>query len=147
VEITLSDFAIALLILWSSWVLFNLAMIVVAERRSPDDGAYIVGFWRPRVFVSPAFAAALTIEELLAIVFHEYGHAVHGHVRENLLKLLILFSRTSEERRAEQELEADAFVVRWGLGLALASALRKLSADPADIRRARYLEVEIETPA
>lgn len=126
---------------WIAWALFNAALIALTERRALRSGydVYVVGIWRPRICVSEQVKARLTEREYDAVVAHELGHIVHGHIWKNFLLAVALPCYRSKKLVVQQELQADAFAVQRGYAIELARALRKLSAHPFDMARADRL--------
>lgn len=121
-----------LLSLWFAWAASNLALMAFAR---PDFPCYN-GF---RIYVPARYLDTLTIVEYLAIYAHEDGHRHHRHVWKNFARVCF-FIPSNRRRRLLQEFEADDYAAAQVSGLALASALRKLSTSPADLGRAARLE-------
>lgn len=127
-----------LLALWVTWILGNLALMVLVR---PPDAACYNGF---KVYVPERYATILTPNELLAIHAHEHGHRYHGHIWKNFL-LVCFFMRPSQATRIQQELEADTYAAHHvGAGF-LATALCKVGAhhpiDRARVDRLVAMEV------
>ena len=133
---------IALALIWLAWAAFNLGLVLMTERRAhlAGVGAYVVGIWRPRIVVMPEVKDALSPRENLAVWMHEHGHLHHRHIQKNLVIAILLPFYRSRARVTRQELEADGYVREAGLGPELASALRKLSSHPSDLKRAQLLD-------
>lgn len=129
-----------LAIAWLIWVAFNLTVMLTAPSfAQPFFGAYTNGV---QVVVPTWVRDSLTQDELKAVIAHELGHIARRHAWWNVgLACLFLFVCMSEERRRTQEFEADDYAASLGYGLALASALRKLSTYHFDRQRAERLEV------
>src|SRR5690242_5609763 len=126
--------------LWAVLVLLYGGLLLLAARHAAPGAVHVVGLWRPRVVVPPEVAAQLTAAELAAVVSHEHGHLQHGHLRRNFWRTVLLLRGRTAAEVIRQELEADAYAAWCGHGLTLAAALRKLSAHPVDLYRARRLE-------
>ena len=139
----MNDFVIAMCLTWAVWSALHLTLVVLGAAMTHACGsARVVGFWHPRVVVPWVVRARLDAAELAAVVLHEQGHIVHAHLFRNTVRFVLLpFLPRTNGRAARQELEADAYAVHCGRAAALARALRKLSADPFDLLRARLLEI------
>jgi len=123
-----------LLYAWLAWCAFNLACMALVVPKVPA----FTGF---RIVMPEALRAVLTPDEFHAVYLHECGHRHHWHSWKNFARACV-FMWASHELRSFQELEADEYVRRLGCGVALASALRKLSSDRFDRMRAEFLEIE-----
>lgn len=120
--------------LWAIWIAGNLTLFLLgAAFFRPKHTAHYNGF---KIIFPASLRERLTLSESMAVYHHEDGHRIYGHVWMNLLRLLLLFPVSAQER-LDQELEADDQV---GNKLALASAIRKLSTAPQDLYRAERLE-------
>ncbi len=50
----------------------------------------VFAFWRPVILVAPPITAALTDQELRAVLAHEVAHAQHGDARRRVLRRLLM---------------------------------------------------------
>ena len=126
-----------LLCAWLAWVAWNVALILLVPRIAKSKaGAFTNGV---HVVVAPVVAELLTPAELAAVVAHERGHVAHRHAWKNLALACLLIPRW-QQLRVRQEIEADDYAALAADPGALASALRKLSAHPFDMARARRLD-------
>ena len=122
----------ALIFIWVLWVIFHLmAMLLIV----PDQPSVIGN----RIVIPASLSNVLTPEEIAAIRLHEIGHQKNWHVWKNFAKVCV-FIRPSCEVRKQQEFEADDYTASRGFRLPLASALRKLSLDAFDLKRADRLD-------
>lgn len=133
---------------WAAWSGFNLLVACWLRRWAlpPYAPAYVVGVLRPQIRLAWWLPRVLSQPEIDAIAAHEQGHLACGHLRRNALRaVLVPFWPRSEREAERQEAQADLWAARHGHGLALAAALRKLSTDPVDVRRAWVLELWVAT--
>lgn len=125
----------AALIAWACWSAFNLSLMLFASFVVSPNQPCFTGF----AIVIPAWVVgALNASELEAITAHEQGHKAHWHPWKNFAAVC-LFTPTSPATRLRQEHEADDYAAARGHGIALASALVRLSTHPNDIERAARL--------
>ena len=77
----------------------------------------------------------LPADEQIAILLHEQGHIQHFHAVTRLMWVVSFFAVINAEGYFQmcerQELEADAFVARMGLGEALARFVNRLPDEKA----------------
>lgn len=127
---------------WLAWSAVNVAVTFWSQRHAGrlGYGAYVVGLVRPRIVVTRELDDQLTLEEYLGIWFHEFGHVRRQHVQRNFAIAVLLPFYRSSARVVRQELEADAYAAQAGFAAGLASALRKVSSHPFDLKRAELLE-------
>lgn len=118
---------------WLLWVVGNVSVMLAGSLLVRHSGPVFNGF---SVYVPKSIVEQLSARELRAVVMHEHGHRAHMHVWKNLARRCI-FLTYDDGLRAQQELEADDYVTDRS---ALASALRKISRHPFDLRRAIRLE-------
>lgn len=130
-----------LVIAWLGWALVNVSLVFAAAVLVRPSGPIFNGFF---VHVPKEIISQLTQRELAAVVMHEHGHRAHLHVWKNLARRCLLLPYTPG-MRASQELQADDYVTDPS---ALASALRKITKHPFDLRRAIRLDARSdEVPA
>lgn len=122
----------ALIVLWCTWCALNLLLMALARPRVP---AY-TGF---RIVMPEYLKQQLTISEYRAVLTHEHGHRYHLHIWRNYVRVCV-FWFPSKTHLLAQELQADDYAISQGCGIALSTALRKLSRSPMDWVRAKRLE-------
>lgn len=136
---------------WLGWSGFNLLLIVVAGNYGASDpllAMHVRGVFHPTIHARPGLERQVTSVEYSALMLHELGHIALGHLWRNAMMAVVFPWWPRSQRVAEQqELDADRYVLRFGNGKALASALRSLSLHPFDLRRAEILEVACGTQA
>ncbi|OGB23344.1 MAG: hypothetical protein A3I66_01375 [Burkholderiales bacterium RIFCSPLOWO2_02_FULL_57_36] len=124
-----------LLMAWCVWVSLNLALILVASFLIKPNQPCFTGL----VVIIPTWLYdVLDQAEIDAVIAHEHGHRYHGHVWENFLRLCVFMPQT-DERRREQEFEADHYAEVRGHRQALASALLKFPGRAPDRQRVEKL--------
>lgn len=136
------------LLLWVFWAGLNLfvTMFLPVRYLLPGGGAYVSGlWWNQRIVIRDLSYTPMSPEEMKAIIAHEQGHVALKHLIENLLVVIFLpfVIPLRDERRQQQELEADDYAAIRGHALFLASAIRKLAEGnlhPFDLYRAERLE-------
>ncbi len=100
--------------------------------KAMDDAMTSIGVDRYAgiVLLSRVHMDVLSADEMGAIVMHEYGHIVHGHVRQLLEELVNKNEVLSEMKiggNPNHELEADAYAATFYGGKTVASAIWKLA--------------------
>jgi Zn-dependent protease with chaperone function len=127
-----------LLIAWTVWIVGNILFAAYGGRGTRGQPAYVTGLFPPKIFLAVGVEKVLTVREQEALIAHELGHVVHGHIWINLLRVFI-FWFPSQKVRIAQEIQADEFAQARGYALELAEALHKLSNSPLDDIRAEIL--------
>jgi Peptidase family M48 len=122
---------------WLLWCALQVLLLLLAPLFASmlGMGACTNGLW---ISIPASVREKLTEEELLAVIAHEHGHRVHGHVFENLA-LACLFIRRNPKRAWQQELEADDYAADMGHAKGLALALSKLSRSNSGLVRIKRL--------
>lgn len=120
---------------WMAWCCFNVALLFLGSWLVMGQEVATNGF---TVVMPERIRAMLTDEEAAAVIAHEHGHIAHRHSLLNTARACLFIPR-SELQAFTQELEADDYAAARGHGLALASALRKLSTETRDLYRAQRL--------
>lgn len=138
----LVNILITVYVVWLAWAVFNVVLIAATTRRASRHGidVYVTGLFRPRIYISPDVIEKLTPAEVDAVMAHEFGHIVHGHLLKNLVMAIFMPMYRGAMIAVRQELEADRYAMSQGKGAALASALRKLSRHEFDLLRAAMIE-------
>jgi Zn-dependent protease with chaperone function len=106
---------------------------------TPATGAFSLGGWRPKVWVSTGLVQLLRDDELLAVLHHEAHHCRQQDPLRLLISRIIsdsfffipILRSLADQHHLTQEMAADAAAIeRMGDLLPLASALHKLLAVP-----------------
>lgn len=121
-----------LLWIWACWAAAWVALFLLSAWLVRPDWPCFNGFV---VHIPATWYAALTREELIAVVEHELGHRSRAHPWLNLARVCCFLPHT-RGRRERQELEADDCVTH---PRHMASALMRMSAHPFDVYRAARL--------
>jgi Zn-dependent protease with chaperone function len=121
-------------VFWATWVAWNLALVLLAVL-TPCDRPCCNGF---AVLLPDWLSSVLDPDEVAAVAAHERGHLMRLHVWSNLFWRCVMIPPGAAARR-RQEWAADDYAASNGHGLALASALLKLSKHPDDVERAARL--------
>ena len=125
------------LLAWACWILLQAgrALAVPFTHRNAA-GPVTNGL----VVVVPRLAREMcTSAELAALVAHEHGHIACGHAAKNFVLRCFFVPRTVARVEA-QEFEADDFAATQCDPLILCEALRRLSFNDLDWKRAKRLE-------
>lgn len=120
---------------WLIWFFLNFAMMVIVAICVKPKQPSFNGF---QICIPAWVLGVLNPEEVQAIIVHEQGHKAAWHVWENFLATCF-FVGPSDDRRRQQEIEADDYAAELGHARQLASALRKLSKSKCDLDRAERL--------